>query len=330
VDIGTKASVVRWRRYGKDRLYVTGADGVKLGWRDLLSGGDHVETAERVSEYVTAVVAWLASDDAPLTLRAGLAPAVPGQRSAPGQPAAGVVPESPVAVEPEPRVIADPAPTLGTDAPAEPTSEDLATRRAGAMAREKATSLKQAAPVRTLFTRALGIHTEERAWRIGADGEQMVAAQLARLAGKDPRWRFLNAVPIGENGSDIDHVVVGPGGVYTLNAKHHPGGSVWVGGNTFMVNGQRHPYIRNSRHEAERASRLLTSACGFPVVATAVVVPVGAADFTVKEPPKDVYVVNRMALRDWLRRRPVTLTDEQIDAVYAVARRSTTWQPPPG
>jgi hypothetical protein len=38
----TAAVVVRWRRYGKDRLYVTAADGTKLGYRDLLSGQDHV------------------------------------------------------------------------------------------------------------------------------------------------------------------------------------------------------------------------------------------------------------------------------------------------
>lgn len=43
-----------------------------------------------------------------------------------------------------------------------------------------------------------------------------------------------------------------------------------------MIIGQRQPYIRNSRHEAGRAARLLTAACGFPVAVTGVVVPVGA------------------------------------------------------
>lgn len=191
---------VRWRKYGKDRLYVTAADGTKLGHRDL--------------------------------------------------------PEQ----SPEP----------GTEMPktGAPEVEDLAQRRAGAMAREQARALKQAAPVRTFVARVLGVHTDERAWRIGADGEEMVAAQLAKLARKDPRWHFLHAIPVGENGADIDHLVVGPGGVYSLNAKHHPGAKVWVGGNTLMINGQRQPYIRNSRFEAQRASKLLTAGCGFAVVVT--------------------------------------------------------------
>jgi hypothetical protein len=193
------------------------------------------------------------------------------------------------------------------------------------MAREQAVALKAAAPVRTLLARVLGVHTDERAWRIGADGEEMVAAQLTRLARKDPRWRFLHAVPVGEQGADIDHLVVGPGGVFTLNAKHHPGGTVWVGGNTFLVNGLRQPYLRNSRHEAARAGRLLSAACGFPVAAIGVVVPVGADDLTIKTPPADVYVVNRMALVRWLRDRVDVLDEATVGAVFEAARRSTTW-----
>jgi hypothetical protein len=179
--------------------------------------------------------------------------------------------------------------------------------------------------VRTFLARALGVHTDERAWRVGADGEELVAAQLQRLAKKDPRWRFLHAVPVGDKGSDIDHLVVGPGGVFTLNAKHHPGGNVWVRGDTFMVNGQRLPYIRNSRHEASRASRLLTNACGLQVAVQGVVVPVGADTLKIKDAPADVCIVNRMALRDWLRRRATALSDEEISTIHDVARRSTTW-----
>ncbi|MGN6089190.1 MAG: nuclease-related domain-containing protein [Actinomycetales bacterium] len=249
---------VRWRKYGKDRLYVTAADGTKLGHRDL-----------------------------------------PEQSPEPGTE----------------------MPTTGTA-----EVEDLAQRGAGAMAREQARALKQAAPVRTFVARVLGVHTDERAWRIGADGEEMVAAQLAKLARKDPRWHFLHAIPVGENGADIDHLVVGPGGVYSLNAKHHPGAKVWVGGNTLMINGQRQPYIRNSRFEARRASTLLTAGCGFAVVVTGMVVPVGANDVRIKTPPEDVHVVCRRQLVSWLRARPVVLTDEQVVHIFEVARRSTTWQ----
>lgn len=36
--------------------------------------------------------------------------------------------------------------------------------------------------------------------------------------------------------------------------KHHPGAKIWVDGDTFMVNGTRAPYVRNSRHEARRGA----------------------------------------------------------------------------
>ncbi|HET9443787.1 MAG TPA: nuclease-related domain-containing protein [Acidimicrobiales bacterium] len=122
--------------------------------------------------------------------------------------------------------------------------------------------------------------------------------RLAKLVKKDARWRVLHAIPVGENGSDIDHLVVGPGGVFTLNAKHHPDAKLWIGGDTFRVNGFPHPYVRNSRFEARRAAQLLTLAAGLPVAVTGVVVPVGAVALTIKRQPRDVQVVNRMALTD--------------------------------
>jgi hypothetical protein len=198
--------------------------------------------------------------------------------------------------------------------PSVPDGEDLAARRPGAMARQQALALRKAAPVRTVVARLFGVDTDERAWRIGAGGEEKVGAQLAKLTRRDPRWRVLHAVPVGHNGADIDHVVIGPGGVYTLNAKHHPNAKIWVGANTFLVNGQRQPYLRNSRHEATRAARLLTAACGFPVAVTGVVVPVNADD-----------IVNRSRLASWLRSQDEVLNDTSVTAIFDAARQPATW-----
>jgi hypothetical protein len=167
------------------------------------------------------------------------------------------------------------------------------------------------------------VHTDERAWRIGAKGERLVAARLAKLP--EP-WRTLHAVPVGERGSDIDHVVIGPSGVFTVNAKHHPDAKVWVGGNTFMVNGHRQPYVRNSRHEAKRAARLLSAALEAPVEVTGVIAVVGAhKGFIVKEQPADVHVVTRKRIARWLTSLPQVLSDEEVSAIYAAGRRSDTW-----
>ena len=204
---------------------------------------------------------------------------------------------------------------------------DLGTNRPGAEAREQAVAARDAAPVKTFLARVLDKNTDERSWRIGADGEEKVAARLAKVARKDPRWRFLHAIPVGDRGSDIDHLVIGPGGIFTVNAKHHPGAKIWVGGDTFLVNGNRQPYIRNSRHEAARAARLLTSACGFPVHVEGVVVTVNADDLTIKKAPADVHVVPRMQVTRWLRRHGDILGSDVLEQIFDAARRSTTWRP---
>jgi hypothetical protein len=281
----------RWRRYGKDRLYVETSDGVKVGWWDLTTDEAHPESPERRDALVAAVEGWKTSRTAAMD---------PAPATATAQPEVKEPERVAVAAAPEPVV----RPWV-----------DLATNRPGAEAREQAVAAREAAPVKTVFARVLGVHTDERAWRIGADGEEKVAAQLDKVARKDPRWRFLHAVPVGNRGSDLDHLIIGPGGVFTVNAKHHPKGKIWVGGDTVMVNGTKVPYVRNARHEADRAAKLLTA-----------VVTVGAEDVTIKSQPNGVHVTWRRNLAKWLLRHGDIHTNHALEAIYGAARRSTTWR----
>ncbi len=135
-------------------------------------------------------------------------------------------------------------------------------------------------------------------------------------------------MPVGTRGSDIDHVLIGPGGVYTVNTKKHPGKKVWVGGDTIMISGQRVPYVRNSEFEAERAERLLTKAVGFPVAVRPVIVFLTGTlipDVTVKTPPQRVIILDRTDVPGAFKRAPARLSAPQIDTIYAAARISTTW-----
>ena len=104
---------------------------------------------------------------------------------------------------------------------------------------------------------------------------------VGRLLDKLPDgWAVLHAVPVGKGDTDIDHVVIGPGGVFTINTKNHSGQKVWVAGRTFMVNGQKQPHLRNAGHEAQRASRLLSAAAGFRVDVVPVIAVVDPASLT--------------------------------------------------
>lgn len=170
---------------------------------------------------------------------------------------------------------------------------------------------------------ALRAQREARAWRIGAKGEEAVAKELVRI-GRSANWRFVHSVPIGTRGSDIDHVLVGPGGVFTINTKSHRGSDVWVGSKTIMVNGQSQPYFRNSRYEARRASKLLSAAVGFDVQVHSVIVVVDPQNITWRKPPTDVTVLTRHGLKRWISGLPPTLEDAQIEAVFSAVRRSTT------
>lgn len=157
-----------------------------------------------------------------------------------------------------------------------------------------------------------------------ADGEEKLAAQLARLIHKDPRWRVLHAVQVGARGSDIDHLVIGPGGVFTANVKHLRDAKVWVSGTTFLVDGRKQPYVWHAHHAATRAATLLSDACGFPVHVEGLVVTVDAKDVVVKSQPEGVSVVPRMQVARWLRRHGDSHTPETVEAVFEAARRSTT------
>ena len=88
------------------------------------------------------------------------------------------------------------------------------------------------------------------------------------------------------------------------------------------------PYVRNSRHEARRAAGRLTEQAGFPVDATGVIAVMGAhKGFTVKKQPEDgaVVVVQRRHITRLLLKVSPRLTARQVDTIYEVARRSTTW-----
>jgi hypothetical protein len=309
--------VQRWRRYGNDRLYVNRPNDVKVGWWNLASDEPHPHTPGDLADLQAAVDAWKGAGSPKVLL------VPPMARSTIDPPREDRINDEGGAQPPSHALNAPGADQSAAERP----WIDLATNAAGAAAREQAVAAKDAAPVRTALARALGVHTNERAWRIGADGEEKVATQLAKVVKRDPRWRIIHAIPVGTRGSDIDHLIIGPGGVFTANAKHHPRAKIWVGGNTFLVNGAKLPYVRNSRHEAARAAGLLSEACGFSVHVEGVLVTVNAADVVVKSQPDGISVVPRMQVAKWLLRHGDILEQSAIDSIYAVARQSSTWRP---
>ncbi len=201
-------------------------------------------------------------------------------------------------------------------------SEGLATNRPGQALLRHADSLRDTRKTKPLLQRLLHPPTEERAFRKGAAGERVVAQRLEELGSG---WRVLHSIPVGSGDSDLDHLVIGPGGVFTLNSKNHLGKKVWVAGNTFMACGVRQPYIRSARHEAEQATRLLSGAMGRAESVTGVAV-VMASQLTVKrKQPTSVFVVGRKKIAEWQRRYGGRLSPEMVALIYDWARDPSLW-----
>ncbi|MFB4302188.1 nuclease-related domain-containing protein [Actinomadura sp. NTSP31] len=227
------------------------------------------------------------------------------------------------AVRTECRNLNEPPPALPAPPVTAEPDGDLTLNRAGAAAQARADELRN---WRTRLAAMFGVRTDSRNFAVGAKAERTVGAKLDKWARKHG-WHVLHAVPVGRNGADIDHVLIGPFGVITVNTKSTRA-KVWVAENGMMVGATKVDYLRNSRHEAKRARALLTDACGRHVPVHAVVVFVGAKGFTVRNGgPKDVTVLPDVkALHRWLRRRGRVLTPEQVANVHAAAQRPKTWR----
>ena len=207
----------------------------------------------------------------------------------------------------------------------------LSERVAGQAVMEKLLADRKGMPPRSFVGRVFGadpLTPDNYPWYKGALGEIAVGKILERLG---PDWTVLHAVPVGAGTSDIDHVLVGPAGVFTLNTKNHAGQSVWVAGRTLMVSGKKQRHLYNAGHEAARASKLLTREVSATVAVTGVVVVVAPKSLTVRERPRDVAVVTERQLLRWLSDRPNVLTPGQISALTAASIRPGTWHrdPPP-
>jgi hypothetical protein len=198
--------------------------------------------------------------------------------------------------------------------------DDLAGNRPGEVLRER---VEEVSPGfwGWLVARLFGQRLEADGWRTGLAGERKAGEQLERLTFRG--WRVLHSIPLPRD-VDIDHLLIGPGGVFCVNTKCHPMARVWVGDDSAKIGGQSYPYVRKSRAEAKRATRALTRACGFSVDVQPVLFFVETAKVTVVPSLHDVRVVTDREVRS-LGRLKGTLASAEVDAIYAAARNARTW-----
>ena len=199
--------------------------------------------------------------------------------------------------------------------------DSLADRLPGQSAREKADEIRSQSSRTDRLRTVLGGPTDERSWRNGSAGEVLVAAELRRL---DPSsWTVIHDIPIGHRGANLDHLVIGPAGVFSLNTKNLRG-NVWVAERVFMHNGHRTDYLPKANKEARRVSQLLSAATGGPVPVRGLLVVI-CNYLKIKAQPKDVSVVGRWHLRESLERLPHVLSRQEAWPIAGAAMDPRTW-----
>ncbi len=182
-----------------------------------------------------------------------------------------------------------------------------------------------AASAKIGVARLVRVRAEDRSWLIAAAGEERTADRLDRLAVVDPRWRFLHAIRRGGRVPDVDHLAIGPGGVFVITSRYHPRATVWVRGNVLVVDGESLPHVRAARHVAHQAAAALSAAACDDVSVAALVALVDARELTVASAPPDVSVLHQRALVRWLLRQPETLDGATVDRLDEIARRPSIW-----
>ncbi|MEU2075041.1 nuclease-related domain-containing protein [Streptomyces sp. NPDC013489] len=278
--------VTRWKRYGHDRLYANLPDGTAVGWADVTTGDITVLVAEYRDDVIAVLTDHLREISAPIS------PQEPASR-------------------------AEACPVLPPLLPA----DDLSANRPGEALRHL---LDKSGPglMERVVSRLLRRPSKWDSWRKGLAGEKRVGGELNRL--ERHGWRVLHSIPLGER-VDVDHLLIGPGGVFSINTKHHHDKAVWVGDDAVKVNhGKPAPYVRKSLAEAKRVVRVLEQYCGFPVPVEPVLVFVGVTDLKV--------VATQLSVRVYQERQVAALaplsgvlTAEQVEQVYSVARHRQAW-----
>jgi Nuclease-related domain len=154
------------------------------------------------------------------------------------------------------------------------------------------------------------------AWRRGAAGERRTARLLAAL--ERHGWAVLHDLALPGSRANLDHLAIGPAGVFVIDSKHYrgclqldPSGRLWHGPYPLA------PALRAVSFEADQAALVLTDP---DVVVVPVMAVHGAQVPWGKVVLNGVPVVAARRLPSMLRQLPAVLGPERVAALAAQAR----------
>jgi hypothetical protein len=163
-------------------------------------------------------------------------------------------------------------------------------------------------------------------WAAGAAGERRVADELASLR---EAWTVLHdrLLRPGLSEANLDHVVIGPGGLFLVDAKNWSGNvTAWQGG-LYQHLGQAGARTSQSRHaelsKVHGMAMYMAVESGLPTTPVVCLAGPNEAKFGEPQLIRDVWVVPVSKLVAWLETRPPALGREE--AAKAVTRAMTSF-----
>ncbi len=175
-------------------------------------------------------------------------------------------------------------------------------------------------PGQSVAERIAELDAERAKWAQGEQGEILVGEELDRLPSHE--WWVFHAIPRGTSGTDIDHLVIGVGGVYTVNTKN-VSAKVWVAERVLMVGNARTNFLPVATHEARDTARRISSGAAHTIDVRPVLV--FTRPITIKAMPADVDVLHAGSIRSWLEHRTRVLTPLQAYELVLLADQPATW-----
>ncbi|MFO7689550.1 MAG: nuclease-related domain-containing protein [Cryobacterium sp.] len=171
----------------------------------------------------------------------------------------------------------------------------------------------------------LGAHSEP--WFQAAQGELAVARLLADLPWQ---WTVFHALPRTVLDRGVDHLLVGPAGIFAITTRTHVGQKVLVAHRVMLVGNVKKSYIRDAEFDALRLTRVLRDLTPLRASVRPVVVCVKTRSITVRERPAQVKVLGATDLRRWLLDLPPLLGPDERRALVLLIDDPEIWDAQPG
>ncbi len=160
-------------------------------------------------------------------------------------------------------------------------------------------------------------------WLRGGQAEALIAWRLRDL---DDEWHLFNNVKL-KMGGDLDHVLVGPGGVFCLSTKSHKGIYSTAKDGSYLLNGKPTDQLEEAKQMALKLRNWFevklhdSPNIRVPWIQPILVVPFAYVDFDPRQ--QAAWVIDDNGLMDIFNNHPRRLDAKSIAACMNVLKEMT-------